>query len=476
MKITIVGSGYVGTTTGFCFASRGFKVNVVEKNPEIVRNLKNGVSSIFEPFLDELIGTATEASRVRFFSDCAGAVEDADLVFLTVGTPTDEVDGSADLSALWQAVREMAPHLRSGAVIVVKSTVPVGTNRGVVALLHELRPDLDFSVASNPEFLREGSAVRDFFHADRVVCGVSDQRARDRLLEAYRAIISAPTRLVFTTPESAELSKYASNAFLAMKVSFINEIADLCERAGADVGHVARIIGMDRRIGAEFLAAGPGYGGSCFPKDTRALASAAGRLNTSVRLVEAAIDANTRRKSQLANRIMKAIANGGSPKTVAALGIAFKANTDDIRDAPSLDLIPHLQAAGCKVHAHDPVCRAKAEPRLPGAVWFDDPIEAVRGADAAVILTDWDHYRQLDLRTLAAALGGRHLFDFRNIIDATAAEAAGLILHAIGRGSAGMPVRLETWSPDGSPTTEPVPLASQRSAHAANELRNGVGE
>ena len=339
-----------------------------------------------------------------------------------------------------------------------------------------MRPDLDVSVASNPEFLREGSAVRDFFHADRVVCGVSDQRARDRLLEAYRAIIRAPTRLVFTTPESAELSKYASNAFLAMKVSFINEIADLCERAGAEVGHVARIIGMDQRIGAEFLAAGPGYGGSCFPKDTRALASAAGRLNTSVRLVEAAIDVNTRRKAQLASRIMKAIANGGSPKTVAVLGIAFKANTDDIRDAPSLDLIPHLQAAGCSVHAHDPVCRAKAEPRLPGVVWLDDPLDAVRGADAAVILTDWDLYRQLDLKTVAAALGGRHLFDFRNIIDATAAEAAGLILHAIGRGSSGPAVPLETWSPETSRAVEPVPFARQRTALAADELRNGVGE
>ena len=357
---------------------------------------------------------------------------------------------------------DLAPHLTSSSVVVVKCTVPVGTNRQVRERLAELRPDLDISVASNPEFLREGSAVRDFFEADRIVCGVSDSRARDALQKAYGGLIRKPTQLVFTTPESAELSKYAANAFLAMKVSFINEIADLCERSGADVGHVSQIIGMDHRIAAEFLQAGPGYGGSCFPKDTRALAMAAETLGAPVRLVETAIDINARRKSLLASRIMKAIANGGSVKTVAVLGIAFKANTDDVRDAPSLEMIPLLQAAGCRVHAHDPACREKAASRLPGVEWFDDPIAAAEGAHATVILTDWDDYRVLDLDMLSHAMVGRHLFDFRNFIDEADAKAAGLILHGVGRGHSEASVPLEIRLLESNAPVDPVPADRHR--------------
>ena len=327
----------------------------------------------------------------------------------------------------------MAPLLNDGVTIVIKSTVPVGTSAAVASMMSLLRPDLDFAVASNPEFLREGSAVEDFMNADRIVCGVRDEPTRQKFERLYRNLVQRGSRLAFTTPENAELCKYASNAFLAMKITFINEIADICEAADADVDHVAALMGMDRRIGNGFLKAGPGFGGSCFPKDARALLATATRLGAEASLVRATISANDRRKMRLAEEILGVFDGAKADVKIAVLGVTFKAGTDDVRDAPSLEIIPHLQAAGVEIHAHDPKGMANAATHLPGVTWHASAQAAVRGADAVVILTEWPEYAALPLPEIADAMKGNRLFDLRNMLSPAAAEAAGLVYRGIGR-------------------------------------------
>ena len=402
MKICMIGAGYVGLVSAACFSEFGWTVTCVDNDPARVTDLKAGKSPIYEPGLDDLLERNIKARRIIFTGDLAKAVKGADVVFLAVGTPMRRGDGHADLSYIFAAVEELAPHLSDFTVITTKSTVPVGTSRQIELRLKELAPNADYAVCSNPEFLREGSAIQDFTHPDRVLVGTDDPRAREVMERLYKPLAIRKSPLLFVSRESAELAKYAANAFLALKVSFINEVADLCEAVGADVQEVATAIGKDRRIGDKFLHPGPGYGGSCFPKDVSALIRTGRDHRSPLSIVEQVERVNTERKIDMASRIEHALGGSVRGKTIAILGVTFKPNTDDMRDAPSLVIVPMLQERGAAIRVYDPQGQKHGAPMLPGMHWCDEPLEAAKGADALVVLTEWNEFRALDLKAAKA--------------------------------------------------------------------------
>ncbi len=432
MKVVMIGAGYVGLTTGTCFASLGCDVCCVDLNAERIRDLTRGEVPIFEPGLSDLIAQTRAAGRLRFSSDLGAEVASADFVFIAVGTPS-RPDGDIDLSFVEAAARDIGQGIADNAIVVVKSTVVAGTARAVGDILKKHGGGRSTRVASNPEFLREGSAISDFMRADRIVVGADEPGTAAAMRELYRPLIERGVPFISTTTTDAELIKYAANAFLALKIGFINDVANICENTGGDVAAVARGIGTDRRIGENFLQPGPGFGGSCFPKDTRAFAATGRRFRSPQPLIERLITANEERKAMLSDRILTAI-SGKEAARVAVLGVAFKARTDDVRESAALTVIEALMRAGVEVSGHDPKARPQAETILgPGMIWHDDPYSAARGADAVAIMTEWDEYRELDLKRLSALMAGRHLFDFRNILDAESATRHGLFYHSLGR-------------------------------------------
>ncbi|MES2859965.1 MAG: UDP-glucose/GDP-mannose dehydrogenase family protein [Pseudomonadota bacterium] len=434
MRVTMIGTGYVGLVSGACFADFGHTVVCVDKDPSKIERLDRGEMPIFEPGLGALVAENVRAGRLSFTIDGADAIRNADVVFIAVGTPTRRGDGHADLSYVYAAAEEIAGLIQGFTVIVNKSTVPVGTGDEVEAIIRRVNPDAEFAVVSNPEFLREGAAIEDFKRPDRVVIGTEDERAKTVMAEIYRPLSLNDFPVIYTARRTSELIKYAGNAFLALKITFINEIADLCEKVGADVQQVAKGIGLDGRIGAKFLNAGPGYGGSCFPKDTVALVKTAQQYGTPVRLVEATVEVNDRRKKAMAERIIAAL--GGEPKgkTVAILGLAFKPNTDDMRDAPSLDIVPALVAAGVRVQAYDPESMEEAKKLLSDVVYCDDAYSATQDADAVVILTEWDQFRALDLDRIKLLARAPVMVDLRNVYRPAEMRARGFAYTSIGRG------------------------------------------
>lgn len=413
MKIAVIGTGYVGLVSGVCFSEFGFDVTCVDTDPAKISQLIDGKIPIFEPGLEDML--ARNASRLTFTTELSSGLSDADAVFIAVGTPSRRGDGEADLTYVEAAARQVAQGMRPGTIVVVKSTVVVGTTRRIKQIIEDEVPGKDFSIASNPEFLREGSAIEDFMRPDRVVIGVDDERAEQMLRQLYRPLNIRETPIVVTSLENAEITKYAANAFLAMKITFINEIADLCEKAGGDVQDIAKAIGIDKRIGSKFLHPGPGYGGSCFPKDTRAMAAIADRMGSPIRLIETTIRVNDQRMQALAGKVTAAAGGSLDGKTVAILGIAFKPNTDDVRESASLTMIPDLQETGAAIRAHDPEAMDAARPMLSGVTWCSDAYDAADGADIVVIVTEWNEYRALDLNRISALMRGDTLVDFRNI-------------------------------------------------------------
>jgi UDPglucose 6-dehydrogenase len=437
MNVVMVGAGYVGLVSGACFADFGASVTCVDVDEARVARLARGEMPIYEPGLEDLVARNAAAGRLRFATDLAATVPHADLVFIAVGTPSRRGDGHADLSYVYAAARALAPHLAGYTVIVDKSTVPVGTAREVARIVREANPAADFEVASNPEFLREGAAIGDFMRPDRVVLGVESARAEAALRALYRPLNLREVPMVVTGLETAELIKYAGNAFLATKVSFINEIANLCEAVGADVKDVARGIGLDGRIGRKFLHPGPGYGGSCFPKDTLALIRIAEESGAALRIVSAAVAANDAHRARMVHKIRRALGGSEAGKTLGVLGLTFKPETDDMRDAPALAILPPLLDRGARVVAHDPQGMAEARRLLPPDIAYaDSPFAAAQGADAVVLLTEWNEYRNLDLPALRARMAGDVLVDLRNVYDPAAAAAAGLRYVGVGRGAA----------------------------------------
>ena len=433
MHITVLGAGYVGLVSAACFAEFGHTVTCVDNNAERVARLQKAEIPIFEPGLDALVATNAARGTLRFGTDLATGMAEAEAVFIAVGTPSRHGDGYADLTYVHQAARDIARNLSRYTVIITKSTVPVGTGRAVETLVHETNPTADFDVCSNPEFLREGSAINDFMRPDRVVIGCENDRAAAVMRELYRPLYLIETPMVVTTRESAELIKYAANAFLATKITFINEIADLCEKVGADVQTVAKGMGLDGRIGRKFLHAGPGYGGSCFPKDTLALVRTGQDNNAPLRLVETTVAINDARKKDMAKRVIAACDGSVSGKRIAILGVTFKPNTDDMRDSVSLDVIPALQQAGATIHAYDPAGMAEAKPLLPNVTWCANAYEAMESADAAVILTEWNEFRALDIARMRALLKQPVLVDLRNIYRPADMKAAGFRYISVGR-------------------------------------------
>jgi UDPglucose 6-dehydrogenase len=433
MNICMIGTGYVGLVSAVCFSEFGWTVNCVDKDTAKIERLRAGGIPIYEPGLEELLARNAEKSRIHFFTELKEAVGQADLIFLAVGTPMRRGDGFADLSYVHAAVEELVPHLSGFTVITTKSTVPVGTSREIERRIRALRPDADIAVCSNPEFLREGSAIQDFTHPDRVLVGVDDERARKVMERVYEPLRLRNAPIIFVSRESAELAKYAANAFLAMKISFINEIADVCDSVGADVQEVAHAIGSDRRIGDKFLHPGPGYGGSCFPKDVSALIRTAREARAPVTLIEQVEKVNTERKIAMVARIEDAIGSSVRDKTIAVFGVTFKPNTDDMRDSPSLVIVPLLIERGATVRAYDPQGRTQAEPLLPGVQWADGPLQAAKDADVAVVLTEWNEFRALDLKALRAQMKGDFLVDLRNVFRSDYAERCGFRYSSIGR-------------------------------------------
>ena len=433
MRIAMIGTGYVGLVSGACFSEFGVDVTCVDNDGPKIATLEAGEVPIFEPGLADLVARNVAAGRLSFSTELGPAVAAADAVFIAVGTPSRRGDGDADLSYVFAAAEEIADALEGYTLVVTKSTVPVGTGAGVAELIAKLSPGADVDVASNPEFLREGAAIEDFMRPDRVVVGTESERAREVIREIYRPLFLNETPVLFTSRESAELIKYAANAFLATKISFINEMADLCERLGGDVQDVARGIGLDGRIGAKFLHAGPGFGGSCFPKDTLALAHLASRRGVPSRIVEAVVAVNDARKRGMAQRIIRALGGDVAGKTVALLGTTFKPNTDDMRASPSLDIVPALQAAGAQVRAFDPEGMAEARKLLHNVVWCDDAYQAVTGADALAIVTEWNQFRGLDLGRVRGLMKSPLFIDLRNIYAPEEMAAAGFDYHSIGR-------------------------------------------
>ncbi|MBB5517859.1 UDP-glucose dehydrogenase family protein [Amphiplicatus metriothermophilus] len=433
MRVAMIGTGYVGLVSGACFADFGHDVACIDKDAGKIERLQRGEIPIFEPGLDALVAENVEAGRLSFSTDLSSAVPEADAVFIAVGTPSRRGDGFADLSYVYAAAEEIAAALDGYTVIVTKSTVPVGTGAEVEAIIRRARPDADFSVVSNPEFLREGAAIEDFKRPDRVVVGTEDDRAREIMREIYRPLYLNETPIVFTNRMTSELIKYAANAFLATKITFINEMADICERVGANVQEVARGIGLDRRIGGKFLHAGPGYGGSCFPKDTLALVKTAEKAGAPTRIVEAVVDVNDRRKKSMASRVIAACGGVVEGKTIAVLGLTFKPNTDDMREAPSLDIIPALQKAGARVRAFDPAGMKEAAKLLDGVEFCKGVYETLDGADAVTIITEWDEFRAIDLERLKGLMRSPVMIDLRNIYRPAYMAAHGVKYHSIGR-------------------------------------------
>lgn len=434
MKITVIGTGYVGLVSGTCFSEFGFHVTCVDKDIDKIQHLQQGEIPIYEPGLDDLVQRNVSAKRLRFTSAVTDAVKDADAVFIAVGTPERRGDGHADLSYVYAAAEEIAPHLNGYTLVVTKSTVPVGTGREVEAIIKRTNPEADFDVASNPEFLREGSAIADFMRPDRVVVGAETPRAQAMMKALYRPLFLLETPILFTNLETSELIKYAANAFLAVKISFINQMADLCEKIGADVHDVAKGMGLDKRIGPKFLHPGPGYGGSCFPKDTQALVRTASQFGAPVSIVEDVVRYNAARKQSMGKRIIAAAGGEVSGKTIAILGLAFKPETDDMRDSPVLDIIPQLLEEKANIKAYDPAAMEQAAKLLPDEVEYCDHAEtAITGADIVVIVTEWNEFRAIPPSRLAANMAGRLLVDLRNIYDPVAVVEAGLDLVNIGR-------------------------------------------
>jgi UDPglucose 6-dehydrogenase len=429
----MIGAGYVGLVSGACFADFGHQVTCVDKDAARIGQLNGGKCPIFEPFLDELIARNAAAGRLSFTTETGPAVRAADAVFIAVGTPSRRGDGFADLSFVYEVAREIAPELDGFTVIATKSTVPVGTGDEVDSILRQLRPSADFAVVSNPEFLREGAAIEDFKRPDRVVVGTDDERARRLMAELYRPLYINETPTVFTDRRTAELIKYAANAFLATKITFINEMAELCEKVGANVQEVARGMGLDGRIGSKFLHAGPGFGGSCFPKDAAALAAIGQRHGAPVRIVETVISVNHARKSAMVQKVMAACGGSVRGKRLAILGLAFKPNTDDMREAPSLSILPVLAAEGAEVWAYDPVATAEAHKLLPEVKTAADPYACIDGADAMVILTEWDQFRALDLDRVKMLLRKPVVIDLRNVYKPADMVARGFTYVSIGR-------------------------------------------
>lgn len=433
MRIVMIGAGYVGLVSGTCFSEFGHQVVCVEKDAGKLVRLQRGEVPIYEPGLDELIAGNVKAGRLSFTGDLAGAVGGAEAVFIAVGTPSKGDDGHADLSYVFAAAEEIATSLRGHAVIVTKSTVPVGTGREIERIMRKAQPNADFDVASNPEFLREGSAINDFMRPDRVVIGVESDRAREILRRIYRPLFLIETPILFTAIETSELIKYAANAFLATKITFINEVADLCDKVGANVHDVARGMGLDGRIGRKFLHAGPGYGGSCFPKDTLALARTARDAGAPMRIVETVQNVNDTRKRQMADIVIASCGGSAKGQTVAVLGLTFKPNTDDMREAPSLDIVPALVVQGAKVRVFDPAGMEEAKKLISGVTWCADAYDAIEGADALVIVTEWNEFRALDLDRVKRLMKRPVFVDLRNIYNPGEMEAAGFTYRSIGR-------------------------------------------
>jgi UDPglucose 6-dehydrogenase len=430
----MIGGGYVGLVSGACFAEFGTDVTVVEVDPGKLAALNEGRMPIYEPGLEKLVRENVAAGRLSFTGDLTLGVRDAEAVFIAVGTPTRRGDGHADLTYVYAAVEQVARALTGASIIVTKSTVPVGTGRRIKEIVAATRPDLEIDVASNPEFLREGNAIGDFMRPDRVVIGADSDRAREVLGRLYRPLNLIETPILYTGIETAELTKYAGNAFLAMKVTFINEMADLCEKVGADVHDVARGIGLDGRIGRKFLHPGPGYGGSCFPKDTLALVRTAQDYGAPSRLVEATVQVNDARKSSMAMRVITACGGSARGKTIAVLGLTFKPETDDMRDSPALSIVSRLIGDGAAIRAFDPEGMEQARPLLPESVTYcRDAMDAVTGADAAVLITEWNEFRALSPGRLRDTMSGRVLVDLRNAWDPIAMRQAGFDYHGIGR-------------------------------------------
>lgn len=433
MRVAMIGTGYVGLVSGACFADFGHIVTCVDKDTAKIERLTRGEIPIFEPGLKKLVQKNVSDGRLFFSEEAGSAVKDADAVFIAVGTPSRRGDGHADLSYVYSAAKEIAQLIDGFTVIVTKSTVPVGTGDQVEAILREQRPDGDFAVVSNPEFLREGAAIKDFKIPDRIVVGTEDERAQEVMREIYRPLFINETPILFTDRRTSELIKYAANTFLATKITFINEIADLCEVVGANVQEVARGIGLDNRIGSKFLHAGPGYGGSCFPKDTLALSKTARDHNTPVRIVDTVVQVNEERKKSMSKKIVSALGGDINGKTIAMLGLAFKQNTDDMRDAPSLEIVPALQEAGATIRAFDPESMNEARKFFNNVVYCDGPYHAVEGADALVLVTEWDQFRALDMDRVKESLRGNVVVDLRNLYDLSSMKQKGFAYTSIGR-------------------------------------------
>jgi UDPglucose 6-dehydrogenase len=438
MRIAVIGTGYVGLVSGACFSEFGVSVTCVDTDAAKIARLRRGEMPIYEPGLEALVADNTAAGRLSFTTELLPAIEGADAVFIAVGTPSRRGDGHADLSYVFAAAAEIGRALaetRAGGytVVVTKSTVPVGTGREVAAILHRVCPNARFDVASNPEFLREGSAIEDFMRPDRVVIGADSDRAREVMRQVYRPLYLSETPMLFTDIETAELVKYAANAFLATKITFINEIADLCERVGADIQDVARGIGLDGRIGRKFLHAGPGFGGSCFPKDCQALVRTAHEAAADLAIVETVVQVNEARKARMADKIIAACGGTVAGKTIAVLGLTFKPNTDDMRDSPSLAILPRLATAGAAIRAFDPAGLDEARNLMPELVYCDDAYDAATGADALVLLTEWNEFRALDLARIGRLLAEPLVIDLRNIYQPAEMAAAGLSYVSIGR-------------------------------------------
>ena len=433
MRVAMIGTGYVGLVSGACFADFGHVVTCIDKDDGKIERLRKGEIPIFEPGLEELVASNVRDGRLFFAVDADQAVGEADAVFIAVGTPSRRGDGHADLSYVYAAAEEIAGLLQGFTVVVTKSTVPVGTGDEIEKIIKKLRPEADVAVVSNPEFLREGAAINDFKRPDRVVVGTEDERAKEVMRGLYRPLFLNETPIVFTGRRTSELIKYAANGFLAMKITFINEMADLCEALGADVQEVARGIGLDNRIGAKFLHAGPGYGGSCFPKDTVALVRTAADFGSPVELIETTVRINDTRKKAMARRIIEAMGGDVTGATVGILGLTFKPNTDDMREAASLDIVPALESLGAKVQAFDPEGMEEAAELLPGVVFKEGPYEVAEGADCLVILTEWDPFRALDFDRIKDLMRRPLLVDLRNVYRPDELRALGFSYVSIGR-------------------------------------------
>ncbi len=435
MRIAMIGTGYVGLVSGACFADFGHRVTCVDTDAGKITALNRGEIPIFEPDLDRLVAASVSAGRLDFTTDLAGPVGEADAVFIAVGTPSRRGDGHADLTYVHAAARDIAKALQGFTVVVTKSTVPVGTGDEVERIIRETNPQADVAVASNPEFLREGAAIRDFKHPDRIVVGTSDERARKVLGEVYRPLYLNQAPIMYTERRTAELIKYAANAFLATKITFINEMADLSEKVGADVQEVARGIGLDNRIGSKFLNAGPGFGGSCFPKDTRALVKTALDHDVPLRIVEAVLAVNDNRKRAMARKVSSALGGNLRGKTIGLLGLTFKPDTDDMREAPSIPLVTGLLDLGAKVRAYDPAGMEQAKSELPDITYCEDPYAVARDADALVIVTEWRQFRALDLKRLKREMATPVMVDLRNIYRRDEMEELGFTYESVGRGA-----------------------------------------